>query len=227
MWSRSHTTESLLSREGTLALGICVQPSVEENPAWPQIHRHIRRSPWTPSSTVTCQTENLWQLRPLGTSNQSQRIKPALLGSCNGHARRAFQASPQRALLSSLSIRGTLEHSKRTSPVSQKDTCCLEQLSCCSLGKPPRRLEANRPFVGHHGSNLQRRQTSDSRPFSGVGALESATAHWNCHVLALNLTVACVFRLPSSHSTPASPPYWEFWSQNAAFFVSTKRRRDL
>ena len=42
---------------------------------------------------------------------------------------------------------------------------------------------------------------------------------------ALHLTVACVFRPPSSHSSPATPPYWEFCSHKAAFSLPSRKKK--
>ena len=102
---------------------------------------------------------------------------------CNHNVRWAFQASMPRALLSSLSIWGTLEPSNRTRLSQRRKPCCLEQLKSPSLGKPPRHHESITPLVGHHGHKLQNERTSDTRPYLGAGDLESAAAHWNCHAL--------------------------------------------
>ena len=114
MWSLSQSTEPPLSPEGHLALGSWVQPFGWENFAWPLSHRHILRSPWTPSSIVTHQPEKHCQLSTLGTSPQSQRIGPALFLGCNGNASGAIQTSKWRVLLSNLPIWGTSSHSTRS-----------------------------------------------------------------------------------------------------------------
>ena len=42
---------------------------------------------------------------------------------------------------------------------------------------------------------------------------------------ALNLTLACVFWLPSSHDSQASPLCWEFGSHHAAFCLPTRKTK--
>ena len=125
MWSLSHTTEPRLSPEGIFVLGSWVQTSVWENFPCSLSHRHILRSPWTPSSIVTHQPDKHCQLSPLETSPQSQQVEPYLFLGCNGNTRWAIQASMWRVLLSNLSIWGTLEPFKRTPILPQKDTFCF------------------------------------------------------------------------------------------------------
>ena len=76
----------------------------------PQSHRRILSSPWTPSSTLSRQTEHLGQLRSLGISKQSHQIKPALFLDCNAHGR-GLSRHPHRELCSGIfQYRGSCSH---------------------------------------------------------------------------------------------------------------------
>ena len=57
-----------------------------------------------------------------------------------------------------------------------------------------------------------------------AGDLNSAYAKWACVPSAPDLTLACVFRIPSSHSCQTSHPYWEIWIHNSALCLPTSRK---
>lgn len=149
MWFLSHTAEPILSPEGTVAPGSCVNPSGKSNPAWLLNHYHIGRSPWIQTGIVTQQHETRCQMGPLGTFPQSQQIELAVILSCNGKLRRALQASIRRALLANLSIRGILEPSKRIHHYPPKGTLLFGAAHNLRVDKPPWPHEAPPAFFGH------------------------------------------------------------------------------
>ena len=83
---------------------------------------------------MTHQTENLCQLRSLGTSNQSQRSKAALFLVCNGNGIWDFKGSILKALLLNLSIWGGPWSPLTGLPLSLRGKpCCTVQLTSCNV----------------------------------------------------------------------------------------------
>ena len=97
---------------GILFFGAVSNPDLGESCRGPR-HRHISRSPWTPTHIMTHPQESSFQVSPVVCS-QSQQIETALSQGDKGNARLGAQASILRNMLSSLSVWGKLQPSQRT-----------------------------------------------------------------------------------------------------------------
>ena len=97
---------------------------------------HISRSPWTPTHSMTHPQESSFQVSP-PVRSQIQQFETALSQVDNRKARLGAQASILRHMLSSLSVWGLLQPSKRTRESHTRNPCRLGHLTSPSMGRSP------------------------------------------------------------------------------------------